>query len=97
MITHTHGNIDIKTLQAEINTSRKTLERAFAHYLGVHPKLYARIVRFNAVKSRLDTNNTSEPLTSAALDYGFYDSSHFTSEFKKFSGVTPKSYLKARG
>ncbi|GGC49285.1 AraC family transcriptional regulator [Parapedobacter defluvii] len=94
LINQTQGNIDIKTLQEQTNTLRKTLERAFVHNLGVHPKLYARIVRFNAAKDRLDRIGREESLTAIALDCGFYDSSHFTSEFKIFSGFTPLGYLK---
>lgn len=94
LISNSQGNIDIKTLQKQTNTSRKTLERAFVHYLGIQPKLYTRIVRFNAVKSVLDSASGNGNLTSVALDFGYYDSSHFISEFKNFSGFTPHAYLK---
>lgn len=94
LITGSQGNIDVKTLQEQTNTSRKTLERAFMNYLGIHPKTYTRIVRFNAVKTILDQMPTDSNLTPIALDYGFYDSSHFISEFKAFAGVTPHTYLK---
>ncbi|MDR2145497.1 MAG: helix-turn-helix domain-containing protein [Tannerella sp.] len=94
LITQTKGNIDIKTLQNQTCTSRKTLERAIVHNLGITPKLYARIVRFNAAKNKLDSMLVDENITSIALDFGFYDSSHFISEFKTFSGLTPLGYLK---
>lgn len=94
LITNSNGKLHIKVLQDQTNTSRKTLERAFTHYLGVAPKLYSRIVRFNAVKEIMDTKDVSDNLTSLALDFGFYDSSHFAAEFKYFSGFTPVSYLK---
>jgi len=94
LINQTQGNLNVKTIQQQTNTSRKTLERAFIHNLGIHPKLYSRIVRFNAVKNKLDRINKDESLTSIGLDFGFYDSSHFTSEFKFFSGLTPLHYLK---
>lgn len=94
LITKHQGNIDVKSLQEQTNTSRKTLERAFMNYLGVHPKIYTRIVRFNAIKNILDHAAFDGNLTTLALDFGFYDSSHFISEFKNFSGTTPHSYLK---
>lgn len=94
LITDSKGTINIKSIQDQTNTSRKTLERAFAHYLGVSPKLYSRIVRFNAVKEILDGNNINKNLTSLALDFGFYDSSHFAAEFKYFSELSPSAYLK---
>jgi AraC-like DNA-binding protein len=95
LINQSKGNISIKTLQEETNISRKTLERSFIHYLGIQPKLYTRIVRFNAVKELLDNTNRTN-ITPLALDCGFYDSSHFISEFKAFAGVTPTAYLKNR-
>ena len=96
LIDRTKGTIDVKTLQEQTNTSRKTLERAFLHYLGIHPKLYTRIVRFNAVKELMDHARTPHNITSLALDCGFYDSSHFIAEFKSFCGMTPMAYQKSK-
>ncbi|CAL1518735.1 helix-turn-helix domain-containing protein [Chitinophaga sp. MM2321] len=91
LITNSKGSMSIKDLQNQTNTSRKTLERAFLSYLGIAPKLYSRIVRFNAVKEMIDRNETKN-LTSLALDFGFYDNSHFAAEFKYFSGFKPTAY-----
>jgi AraC-like DNA-binding protein len=93
LITQKKGDIPIKLLQEKTNTTRKTLERSFMHTVGVHPKLYTRIVRFNAIKEYIDCNLCTENLTSLALDFGFYDSSHFSAEFKNFCGITPTEYL----
>lgn len=94
LISYTRGRLDIKTLQKETNTTRKTLERTFEHYLGLNPKLYSRIVRYNSVKEVLDANPGFTNLTELAHSFEFYDSSHFTAEFKHFSGITPSAYLK---
>lgn len=95
LISRSKGNIHIKTLQEQTNTTRKTLERAFINYMGVHPKLYTRIVRFNAVKQTMDKAMSGRPKSVLlATDFGFYDSAHFISEFKHFAGCTPQAYLK---
>ncbi len=94
LINKSNGNIRIKTLQEQTGTSRKTLERAFLNYVGIHPKLYTRIVRFNAVKDAIDKASFTKKISAASLDYGFYDVSHFISEFKHFAGCTPQDYLK---
>lgn len=97
LISQQNGNLSIKALQKTVNISRKTLERAFTHTIGIQPKLYARIVRFNAIKGHMDRQPYSKNnLISLAHDYGFYDSSHFTAEFKYFSGITPMEYLKGK-
>lgn len=95
VIANAQGNINVKMLQEQTNTTRKTLERAFINYLGIHPKLYIRITRFNTIKNLIATNwDNQEHLSTVALDFGFYDSSHFIAEFKHFSGYTPHNYLK---
>lgn len=94
IIHQSKGAISVKSLQEQTNTSRKTLERAFSTYLGIHPKLYTRIVRFNAIKEWMDQHPAEESLASMALNFEFYDSSHFISEFKHFAGTTPTNYLK---
>ena len=33
-------------------------------------------------------------MTTVAYDFGYADQSHFIREFKDFSGVTPKEFLK---
>lgn len=101
LMMRTRGNIHIKQLQFQTNTTRKTLERAFFEYIGLHPKLYTRILRFNAAKDIMDqevARGTASSCclsgTSLAIDHGFYDSSHFSAEFKRFAGCTPQAYLK---
>lgn len=93
LITEQKGNIPVKLLQEKTSTTRKTLERSFMHGVGIHPKLYARIVRFNAIKEQIDRHPCSTNLTLLALDFGFYDSSHFSAEFRNFCGITPTEYL----
>lgn len=91
LIHETKGTINIKTLQAQTNTSRKTLERAFLHYLGLMPKFYSEVVRFNATKCLMDTTPNCS-LSELALNMGYYDSSHLAASFKRFSGLTPTAY-----
>lgn len=96
LIAMSKGNISIKQLQAQTNISRKTLERAFIDYVGLHPKLFNRITRFNAAKERMDRAKQVLPTGARmAADYGYYDAAHFTAEFKHFSGCTPQDYLKS--
>ncbi|CAL1518736.1 helix-turn-helix domain-containing protein [Chitinophaga sp. MM2321] len=92
LIDQSKGAIDIKTLQVQTNTSRKTLERAFLHYLGLMPKLYSGIVRFNAVKQMMDCSPCLS-VSDIAYDIGYYDNSHLSANFKRFSGLTPTEYI----
>ena len=92
LIDRYNGNIEVKRLQEQTNISRKTLERAFMHYLGLKPKFYSEIVRFNAAKQLM---NCSPDLSVSDVSFrmGYYDSSHLGAAFKRFSGTNPTDYM----
>lgn len=92
LIEHTNGIMDICTLREQMNISRKTFERTFAHYVGLMPKVYSCITQFNAAKVLMDTQPFLS-VTDIALETGYYDSSHFDAAFKRFCGLTPTAYL----
>lgn len=74
--------------------SQRTMERYFRTRLGLTPKRYAQICRFNAVKQILD----KQPVPNwqeVVYSFGYYDQSHFIKEFKKLSGKTPVQYIDA--
>jgi len=72
--------------------SERSLERHFKQRMGMSPKTYLRVCRFNAVKARLD-QTPSCSWQELAFTSGYYDQSHFIKEFKRFSGKTPGEYL----
>lgn len=72
--------------------SERSLERHFKQRMGISPKTYLRICRFNAVKSRLEQDPTCS-WQELAFTSGYYDQSHFIKEFKQFAGKTPSEYL----
>lgn len=85
------GSIDIQRLAESCFVSRRQFERKFRYYSGFSPKTYARIVRFQAAANEYGNHHKS--LVEIALDCGYYDQSHFTHDFKRFSGYTPKAYF----
>lgn len=85
----------LKDIQCLTNTTKKTLERYFLERVGLSPKRYARICRFNFVKAMFD-KNPSLNWQEVAFSAGYYDQSHFIKEFKAFSGKTPREYCASR-
>lgn len=77
------------------NTSYKKLEREFMQHIGIAPKLFIDIVRFNYATSLL-FKNPGNAFTCAGYQAGYYDQSHFINSFKKFSGFTPGKYIQQR-
>lgn len=84
-------SVTMSSLSDEIGYSQKHFIHLFKHHVGVAPKSFMRIMRFN--KTLTEINATQEiDWTALALDCGYYDQSHFISDFKKFSGYTPEEY-----
>ena len=87
------GNISLKQLQNELNVSERNLERKFREEVGISPKLFSRICRFQASFQQLKTNNYDK-LSDIAFENGYADQSHFIRVFKEFAGFPPNQYGK---
>ena len=85
----------LKEIQEQTYISKKTLERYFLEQVGLSPKRYARICRFNIVKNLFD-QDPSLDWQEIVFSAGYYDQSHFIKEFKEFSGKTPREYCASR-
>jgi AraC-like DNA-binding protein len=67
----------------------------FRNEVGLTPKLYCRIRRFQNVVAAI--HKLREPdLAEMALCCGYFDQAHFIHDFRVFSGVSPSAYLKYR-
>lgn len=89
LIRKTNGSIDIDTLADDACLSRKQFERKFSEIIGISPKQYLKIIRFQYA-IHIKNKTTGKNLTELAYDSGYYDQSHFIGDFKMFSGLTPK-------
>ena len=84
------GQVSVETLAREAHVSNRTLERIFKENVGIPPKEFLRIVRFQEVFKRLRNADTSEEsLLRIAYELGYYDHAHLTNEFKKYAGILP--------
>jgi AraC-like DNA-binding protein len=85
------GSVSVSELCESTQTTERQLERAFKKCVGLSPKFYARIIRFN----RIFQMAGAEKLTWAqlGLETGFYDQSHFIRDFKEFTGEEPSKYF----
>ncbi len=80
--------------RAEI--SPKKLIRLFSDQVGMTPKLYLRVARFQQVMERI-AHRSEIDWWDVVERHGYYDQSHFIREFKDFTGFTPTQWLKLRG
>lgn len=86
------GQSDIGRLADESCLGYKQFKRVFAEYIGVNPKDFLRIVRFQKALFTLQTLPEIN-LTQLAYSCNFYDQSHLIKEFKSFSGYTPGEFI----
>lgn len=87
------GIYPIKKLAYDCNMTMQTLETQFTDQVGTDPKSFCGIVRFNtAVNMKL--YNPAMLWTSVAHSCGFYDQMHLIKDFKKFTSLSPKNFLR---
>lgn len=88
------GMVVLNQLTSRIGYSQKHFISLFKEQVGITPKAYARILRFQRALAEIK----DEPdWTNVALEAGYYDQAHFVNDFKHFSGLSPGQYYHMRG
>lgn len=78
---------------ANSGVSRRTLERNIKQDIGLTPKKFLKIIRFNRALSMLQERPEMNMQDIAYLN-GYYDLPHFINEFKEYSGSSPTRYIR---
>ncbi len=81
------GNIRIGRLVTELGCSRRHLSSRFKEEIGITPKAYARVLRFERAMKRL---LAGEEPGDVAFACGYADQPHFNREFLAMAGVPPR-------
>ena len=89
-IMDTQGAQPLSELTNSLEISERQLERLFKKYVGLSPKIYCRIIRFNRIFQLWKSGDQS--WASLAYEAGYADQSHFIRNFKAFSGDDPSLY-----
>ena len=92
LIKSSGGNININQLISEACLCRKQFERIFAERVGISPKQYQKIIRFQFVLFQKQ-QNVDLNMTELSYESGYFDQSHFIKDFKSLCGMTPKQYF----
>lgn len=93
-LAHLHdspGTTTINELTRTTGLSPRRLSERFNEQIGISPKLYCRIQRFQQAVQQMH-QGTDIDWAELALTCGYYDQSHFANDFRNFSGFSATSY-----
>jgi AraC-like DNA-binding protein len=92
LLQHTKGQVRVAELADACCLSARQIERRFVDVAGVPPKALARMVRFDAIRTRLMYSQDAD-LTALAHEFGYADQAHFSRDFRAFTGTTPRRFV----
>jgi AraC-like DNA-binding protein len=82
------GGLDMRALARELGYSEKQVVRLFRDQVGLAPKLFARLSRFDQLVQRLRSGRDAS-WSELANELGYYDQAHLVREVRHFAGTTP--------
>jgi len=87
----------VNDLVRQSGYSHRQFIRLFSQAVGLPPRLYARVLRFQNALQLMQGQGLHRPLLAdVALHAGYSDQPHFNRDFREFSGLTPEQYRAAR-
>lgn len=85
----------VKEVASETGWSTRHFTQIFREQVGLSPKVWCRIRRFQKAVQQLHVG-VDVSWADLALECGYYDQSHFANEFRAFSGIDATSYTAGR-
>jgi AraC-like DNA-binding protein len=82
--------LDLKSLAKELGYSPKHVITLFKEHVGVTPKQFARLVRFDRLVQYLRAGGRA-PWAELSQRFGWFDQSHLAGDVRRFLGVNPSS------
>jgi len=88
-----HGRVRIPELASYAGMGKRQFEREFGLRVGIRPKLYSRMVRFQeALDSK--ARSSTKSWTDVAHEFDYHDQMHLIHDFEEFTGETPTETLR---
>ena len=87
------GSVSIDRLALAYGLSRRQFERCFREQVGLSPRLFGRIARFQRAFNALGVESGAD----IAARYGFADQAHLVHEIRRFAGQPPTALAEASG
>ena len=95
VVSRLHSKLSVKDIAGELEITPGYLSHLFLQEEGM--KLTDYIIREKIEASKKELVYTEKSLDAVAYAFGFVSQSHFGQAFKKWAGMTPKSYRENYG
>lgn len=93
LIAANNGMLEIEKIVPQVFTGIKNLQRSFKQHIGMSPKKFSEVVRFNSFVSKHLHDGLYQSLFETAMEFNYYDLSHLDKEFVRFTGLSPKTFF----
>lgn len=92
-IISARGTMKISDLAASHAISRKHLERIFNEHMGISPKVFSSLVRYQMLWQELCFGR-SRDILDLVEKYGYFDQAHLLNDFKRHHTLTPAQAIR---
>jgi len=85
----------VSAVTEQIGLSDRRFIQLFSQQVGLTPKLFCRVQRFQQVLRKITSfaANSVIDWPQIALNCGYFDQAHFIHDFRAFSGINPTTYV----
>lgn len=90
-------DVNVRDIAKDIGLSQRRFAQLFKREVGMTPKLFSRVQRFQRVRSIIHQQEKAADWAGIAMECGYFDQSHLIREFLEFSGLSPAAYLRLYG
>jgi len=87
------GQLKIPALAKRHFITERHLERHFTQQIGVSPKEFINLTRFQHTFRKIQQSQHRRSLSEIAWECGYYDHAHLTNDFKRYTGTAPSNLI----
>ena len=87
--------LSVSAVLEKIGLSERRFSRIFSEQVGLTPKLFQRVRRFQKTMASLPSHGEVDWAGTATAN-GYYDQAHLINDFRSFSSVTPSDFFASR-
>ena len=93
MLCSAHGSVAFANMGQVFGYSERYCREKFKECYGMSPKQYSEIIRFQNTLKALFSGSCKD-LCSLAVESGYFDQSHLTHDFRRYTNAPPEKYLR---